>query len=131
MFTPLFGSVNRSFLLIETKDEDGNVHRLIYPFALQQVELRQDYEANFSIWDSYAHIHPLPGTHITIEGYLNDGMEYKHPVPDDPKEIAQSLAITNGEEEVVEAEIVEDDDEKSDGIGDDFEDWYDPDGYDS
>lgn len=121
-----FGDIHRSFLLIETKDKEGNLKRLIYPFVLNEMTLREDYEARFNIWEPEpTTVYHGCGTRIAIEGYISDGIDYSYPVPTtDTPEIEQRPSITNGEEEIIEGEIVEEDYKFSDGIDENFEDWY-------
>lgn len=109
MFGYPFGGT-RAALLIETKDENGNKHVMVYNLAMPlTVSLDYDIASRYNIFDGFDHKNQVPmSTNIHIDATLTDPpREWQGSMPETQEELEDQKAIESSEEIVVEGELID------------------------
>lgn len=102
-----YPSSQRTALLMELVDKEGNKKIVIYHLTRPQITMETDYEARMNIFDTAARMIPT-STKVTVEAYLSDARDYdaREPVFEQ-KELAHTKAVTDGNEIIYEADEYE------------------------
>ena len=92
---------NRTALLMEIVDKEGNPKIVIYHLSSPQITMETDYDVSFNIFDPTARVSPTQ-TKVIVEAYLSDARDFNGSQPVfDQKELEHTKAITDGDDEIV------------------------------
>lgn len=98
---------NRTALLMEIVDKEGNKKIVIYHLSSPQITMETDYDVSFNIFDPTARVSPTQ-TKVIVEAYLSDARDFNGSKPVfDQKEIEHTKAVTDGNEIIYEPDDYE------------------------
>jgi hypothetical protein len=108
IFNPSRERFDKAAFMVQITDKNGEQKILVWNFENAEITLEEDVDNYRSIFDPFE-FYANRGTYATIRGRLGNPINYSGRMPGEDHQITDTKALTDGEEEIIIAELIEDD----------------------